>query len=176
MGFFCGTINVIRLERVKTVRIAFNIVQYVLTAFGLYTIARRRGVKMAWLAWVPLLNYVTVYEISDQYQRNVLGQEKNKVKTSIVLWIAIGLMMALLYACALVTTVRTGAPMILMFGIIACLIGWLVLTFLAERDLFRSCGARYPALLAVLSFVNIVFAVLLLVYRNRDNGLENKEE
>lgn len=56
------------------------IVAYVLGALGFYTIAKRRGINHAWLAWVPIGNLWLLGCISDQYQSIARGKVKNKRK------------------------------------------------------------------------------------------------
>ena len=51
---------------------------YVLKSVGLYTIARRRGLKNPWMAWVPVLNDWLLGSISDQYRYVVKGQIRNR--------------------------------------------------------------------------------------------------
>ena len=44
------------------------IVSYVLLAWGLFTIAKRRGINKPWLAWIPVVNVWMLGCISDQYR------------------------------------------------------------------------------------------------------------
>ena len=41
---------------------------YVLSAAAIYVIARRRGLRKPWMAWVPVLNVWLLGSLSDQYQ------------------------------------------------------------------------------------------------------------
>ena len=40
------------------VAIAFSVVSYVLSSRGMQVIARRRGIRKSWLAWVPVANKI----------------------------------------------------------------------------------------------------------------------
>lgn len=42
-----------------------GIVAYVLTAWALFVIAKRRGIGSPWMAWVPIVNAWTLGAISD---------------------------------------------------------------------------------------------------------------
>lgn len=44
------------------------IAAYILGSLGFYTIANRRGIQHAWLAWVPVANFWLIGCLSDQYQ------------------------------------------------------------------------------------------------------------
>ena len=46
----------------------WKIAAYVLTSLALYAIAERRGLKNAWMAWLPVLNLWILGSISDQYR------------------------------------------------------------------------------------------------------------
>lgn len=68
-----------------------GIVAYVLGALGFYTIANRRGINHAWLAWVPVGNLWLLGCISDQYQSVVKFKVKNKRKVLLGLSVAYAL-------------------------------------------------------------------------------------
>ena len=63
----------------------WGIATYVLTALALYTMAQRRGIKNAWLSWVPVVNCWIIGSLSDQYRYVVKGEIKNKRKTLLIL-------------------------------------------------------------------------------------------
>jgi len=91
-----------------------GVLVYVLQALALYTIAQRRGIKKAWLAWVPLVNVWILGSISDQYQYVVKRQVKNKRKVLLGLNIAIAVLVVLLIAALiwlLVSLVMVGVSM-----------------------------------------------------------------
>ena len=56
---------------VNTFSFVFTIAMYVLSAWGMYTIANRRGIHRPWLAWIPVANMWILGSISDQYQLSV---------------------------------------------------------------------------------------------------------
>lgn len=68
-----------------------GIVAYVLGSLGFYTIASRRGINHAWLAWVPIGNLWLLGCVSDQYQSVVKGKVKNKRKVMLGLGIVYAL-------------------------------------------------------------------------------------
>ena len=74
---------------------AMGIAAYVLTALAYYTVANRRGLKNAWLAWIPVANLWLLGSISDQYRYVVKGEYKSKRKILLGLGIASGVAMAL---------------------------------------------------------------------------------
>ncbi len=56
--------------------ILFSVAMYALMALGLQTIAKRRGIAMAWLAWVPVVSVWILGAIADDY-RSRLGKRSN---------------------------------------------------------------------------------------------------
>jgi len=62
-----------------------GIVLYVLQAFGLYTLAQRRGIQHAWLAWIPVGSMWILGSIADDYQRRARGLEKSRRKLLMIL-------------------------------------------------------------------------------------------
>lgn len=60
---------------------------YILIAVGLYTIAKRRGIRNPWLAWVPFGQSWMLGCVSDQYQHVAKGRRKNK--RTALLWLDI---------------------------------------------------------------------------------------
>ena len=53
---------------------------YVFMAIGMHAIAKRRGIRRPWMAWVPFGNTWLLGCISDQYRYVARGQEKSKRK------------------------------------------------------------------------------------------------
>ena len=65
-----------------------GILAYILQALALYAIAKRRGIRKPWLAWVPFGNSWILGSLSDQYQYVTKLAVKNKRKTLLGLEIA----------------------------------------------------------------------------------------
>ena len=85
----------------------WGIGMYVLTSLGLYTIAKRRAINKAWLAWIPVVNCWLIGCISDQYRYVVKGQVKSKRKSLLALTIVqFGLVCA--FVAALTVTIVCG--------------------------------------------------------------------
>lgn len=81
---------------------ALSIVSYVLLAWGLYTIAKRRGINKPWLAWIPVANIWMLGCISDQYRQVARGQVKTKRKAMLTLAIIMFAVMIIVIAFAIV--------------------------------------------------------------------------
>ncbi len=57
------------------ISLVFSLVLYILKAKGLYTMAKRRGIEHAWLAWIPYADYWVAGSLSDQYKQTVQGKK-----------------------------------------------------------------------------------------------------
>lgn len=79
-----------------------SIAAYILLALGMYSIAKRRGIKNPWLAWIPVANMWLLGCISDQYRYVAKGQEKSKRKMMLVLSILNTLVTLILVVALLV--------------------------------------------------------------------------
>ena len=91
-----------------------GVIVYVLQALALYTIAKRRGIKKPWMAWIPLVNVWILGSISDQYQYVVKRQVKNKRKVLLGLNIAMAALIVLLIVAIIwliVALIMTGVSL-----------------------------------------------------------------
>ena len=66
-----------------------SLAAYVLQAIGLYTIAKRRGIPHAWLAWVPVGCVWILGSISDDFKSRTTGRSYNKRKFLVALSVAL---------------------------------------------------------------------------------------
>ena len=171
----------------------FSIGLYVLMAWGLYSIAKRRGINHAWMSWVPVLDLWILGCISDQYRYVVKGQTKSKRKTLIVLSIILAVIYLVFFAlCAVVIFQAVSAasggmseyemlekllgPAVGMLAI--CLpmagvaIALTVVRYIAMYDLYTSCNPRDNVLFLVLSiFFNVTEPFFVFFSRKRDDGM-----
>lgn len=166
---------------------------YVLTAMGLYTIAKRRGINKAWLAWIPVVNCWLLGCISDQYRYVVKGEVKSKRKSlliltivQIVLWMAI-VVTAVIAGISLIGSSVTGmgwmpviqslmAPGMVIGGLCLPLAGVsiakAIIYYMAMYDLYTSCAPENNGLFLVLSILFRVTEPFFIFFnRNNDKGM-----
>ena len=172
---------------------AFGIVLYVLQAWGLHTIAKRRGISHAWMSWVPVLNLWVLGCISDQYRYVVKGQNKSKRKTLIVL----SIILALLYIALIVLLVIVGintigsvaggmseyealqkllGPAVGMLALLLPMggvaIALMVVRYMAMYDLYTSCNPQNNVVFLVLSiFFNVTEPFFVFFNRLKEDGM-----
>lgn len=168
------------------IALAAGLVCYILGSIGNYTIAKRRGIRNAWLAWIPLAKLWITGCISDQYQYVVKGSTKNRRKILLILGIANavvggglqGASRVLMFAGSEEAAVAGGA-VALIGGLISAGIGIALLVFyyMAMYDLYTSCNPQNNVLLLVLSIIFQVTEPFFVFFnRKRDDGMPPRRE
>ena len=172
---------------------ALTLVCYVLGSLGLYTLATRRGIYHAWMAWVPVLRVYLLGCVSDQYRYVVKGENKAKRKALLILSILVFLLTAGIFIAGVSLVVKlfmcfssrmserllmqSVLGLVLGIGIAALVLAGLsiacaVVRFIALYDLYRSCDPDNSVLFLLLSiFVPVTQAFFVFFIRNRDTGM-----
>lgn len=168
---------------------AIAIASYVLQAWSLHSIAKRRGIDNPWLAWIPVANSWLLGAIADHYRLTVQAKATRRRK------ILLGLHIAVL-ACSIVVCVTyfvlgllwglSGSDdssvllllaMVLYLPVLALSIVRLVFQYIALSDVYRSCDPHESTLYLVFSILGDTLfklpltTVFLLVCRKKDRGM-----
>lgn len=176
--------------------LGIGVAAYVLKAFGMYTIAKRRGISKPWLAWIPVAEMWTLGCISDQYQYVLNGKVKNKRKSLLVLNILMWASYVAFFAAYAVFAVQLfmsmGAELqgaatdnlnaaafssvfwMVVFGLVmfGFAIAAMVIQYMALYDLYRSCEPDNGGLYLVLSILfSISLPVFVFLCRKKDLGM-----
>ena len=175
-----------------------GIAVYVLTALALYTLANRRGIKHAWLSWLPVANFWIIGSLSDQYRYVVKGEVKNKRKTLLILNIitgvfslAIGISVIVMVVSAFTAAMNGAAeaalieivmgPIFVVIGLCLPLAGLSIATavvrYMAMYDIYTSCTPQNNVVFLVLSILFRVTEPFFLFFtRNRDDGMPPRKQ
>ena len=170
------------LMGVLGVVLVFSLIFWIISALSLQSIARRRGIRNAWLAWVPIGTDWILGSISDQYQH--LIQAKITARRKLLLWLNVGYAM-LIIANGLVQGMTELAAhteeQLLIWGLastaislarLAVSITTLVFYHMSNYDLYRSCNPKNAVTFLVLG---IIFPVaqpfFYLSCRKKDLGM-----
>lgn len=167
------------------------LIQYVLQSVGLYTVAKRRGIRHAWLSWLPIGNNWLLGCISDQYQYVVKGRNKRKrvallvlslVVTVLGVWLTAGWIQLIMEIAMRYQELLWHRPIELVLEVVG-LMGWLlvlwcicvaflVVKLTALYHLYASCvpGDRVVYLLLSM-FLNGCTPVLIFACRRWDLGM-----
>lgn len=168
------------------------IASYVFCALALYTIAQRREIKKAWLAWVPVLNVWILGSISDQYRYVVKGEIRSKRKVLLTLniinfilgWAAVIKVIVTIVMFAFgridlnneMEVIRQALGSLVWFIPVAILgIVSLIFRIMALYDVYTSCDPANNVLYLVLSLIPAINQVtqplFLFLCRDKDEGM-----
>lgn len=117
---------------INLVPMVIGLVSYVLLAVGLHSMAKRRGIRNAWLAWIPIANAWVLGCLSDQYQYVAKGRNKSRRKVLLTLGILTEVVSIILLVVTIVWFISFMGQMGL--GELG-LEDWLYMTTLDERDM-----------------------------------------
>lgn len=190
IGAVFGTIYVIYYVIAGLVSLA----GYILSAVGLYSIAKRRGINHPWLSWIPVVRVWILGSISDQYRYVTKGQIKSKRKILLGLEIAAVVLSVVMLVVggaaaadlALVSMSGTEAEIISaamssLLGIVGIALLILVVGivdavfyYMALYDLYTSVNPTYSVLFTVLSVIpvtNVAEPFFIFFNRKKDLGM-----
>lgn len=168
---------------------------YVLTAYSLYAIAQRRGLRNPWLAWIPVAQLWTIGAISDDYHQKTAGVKKNKRKilialeiVNVVLCIVMMVLLALFVVSAMDASLSSDLEgfsgvmgsllglFLILLAVLGVSIAVAVIEYMALYDIYRSCDPGNAVLFLLLNiFINITLPILLLVCHKKDDGMPRME-
>jgi len=168
----------------------FAIISYVLSSIGLYSIAKRRGIRHPWLAWIPVANSWIMGSISDHYQYVAKGKVRSRRKLLLGFNIASAGIPVVTFISDIVFTIismySSSAPMtempswaffILWLGMVAFMIVYAVFTYMALHDLYSSCNPDNAVVFLVLSiFISVTQSFFIFSCRRKDFGMPYRRQ
>ena len=168
---------------------------YVFQSLGAYTIAKRRGIRKPWLAWVPVGNLWIFGCISDQYQYVVKGKVKNKRKSLLILTVLLYVLTLAVMSWLVIFIIAVNnhpiendiasgiffgcvlGSVLIYFAIAGISIAVTVIMYIALYDLYRSCEPNNGILYLLLSiFVSITMPIFIFVCRNKELGMPPRKQ
>lgn len=165
------------------------IVLYALRSVGLYTIAKRRGIRFAWICWLPLGDVWIQGSIADQYLQAAKNKTRNYRKilafsTVLLSLFSLGLTLSTSgTALGIISEGGALAGAALAFALIfrvLIFVTSLILqigTYFVMYYIFASCNAKGAILYFLLSFF-VPMLYPIFVYSNRiwDMGMPSQKE
>lgn len=161
------------------------LVGWIIRSMSLHSIAKRRGIRHAWLAWIPVGSRWILGSVADQYQHLVQGKVTSRRKIMLILGavsmvlntVIYGLNFAQVFAgmgilpMEQVETAVLAAAIPSMLGMVIAIVT-LVFYHICNYDLYRSCRPNGATAFLVLG---IIFAVcepfFYLACRKKDLGM-----
>lgn len=140
-------------------------------AYGLISVAKRRGIRLIWISFIPIANLIMVAAISDYYRYTTMGVTSSRKKVLPVLWIIIALLYGLLYLCRFSGATVSSGPMVLFVIAVGCVIAQLIIVYKSLFDLYKSCVPQWAIWLLIANFFLVTIPITVFLVRNRDDGL-----
>ena len=173
MAILMGVVGVVLL---------LSLIFWIICALSLQAIARRRGIRKAWLAWVPIGTDWILGSISDQYRHLIQG--KITARRKLLVWLNVGYAM-LIIANGLVQGLTEAAAhteeqlmlwsmasMLISVARLAVSITALVFCHMSNYDLYRSCDPKNAVTFLVLGIIfPITQPFFYLSCRKKDLGM-----
>ena len=167
---------------VLAVALLVSVIFWIISSLSLQSIARRRGIRNAWLAWVPIGNQWILGSIADQYQHLIQGKITSRRK--ILLWLGLANFVVSVIGGILSGVIGATAQteeQMMVFSVVNLVsslggmtLGITVLVFyhMSNYDLYRSCNPKNAVTFLVLG---IIFPVaqpfFYLSCRKKDLGM-----
>ncbi len=167
------------------------ILNYVFVSLSLYTVGKRRGLKLYGMAWVPFGQNWLLGCIADQYDRKAKGKDKKLgkflligsiVAVSVAILVLVVTMVSSIsmISAEMMGGIATGGiaalviSMIVILLVYIFLIVWLVFYYIALFKYFKSCSPRNAVWMLVLSIVigSLFTSISMLCVRKKDGGFE----
>lgn len=181
------------LAAVLMLSLMLRLIFHIFRSVGLYRIAKRRGIRLAWLAWLPVGNAWIQGNISDQFQYVVKGRIRNRRFVLLFLTVAttaLGIAASVLSVDVLVAAVSrmlfgagrlNPARMAALLAVTAVesvvALVCLVFHYLTVNDLYISCTKRHHVLYLVLSICfKFLEPVFLFICRDKEEGMPPRRE
>ena len=161
------------------------LVGWILRSMSLYSIAKRRGIRNPWLAWIPVGSNWILGSVADQYQHLVQGKITSRRKIMLILSAVSAVLYTVVYGLAFaqifaeLSMLRgeqalTAAAISSIPSLLGTVVGIVTLVFyhICNYDLYRSCRPNGATAFLVLG---IIFPVcepfFYLACRKNDLGM-----
>ncbi len=160
----------------------FALVSWILSSLSLHAIAKRRGIRKAWLAWIPIGDRWILGSLADQYQH--LIQAKVTARRKLLLGLSLG-SFVVAFASSLIgglaevvahtdeqLLVWSLVGMVFSLANLAVSITMMVFYHMCNYDLYRSCNPKNAVTFLVLGIIfPITQPFFYLSCRKKDLGM-----
>ena len=154
----------------------------ILRSWALYTVAKRRGIRNAWLSWLPIGCHWILGSLSDQYQHLVKGQVKSRRKILLALTLVnmavssvLGIMSGVMSMIAVTEEeLLLTALLSLAFSLVGGVLGIVLLIFyhMCNYDLYCSFDPEHAAAFLVLGILfSVTEPFFYFCNRKKDLGM-----
>lgn len=173
-GIFAGLLVIFAF--LLFVSLAYVVVFYIFNAIGLYNIAKNRGMKNPYLAFIPIANSYYLGKISDDIDRTM-----NKKSSNAVLILAFEISCLVLSIVSTVTSAVSslagmygflGVALLLYMLALAAAIAYSVFVYISLYKIYKEYVPEKAVLFEVLSVLFDIHAFFLFAIRNKKSGYQ----
>lgn len=163
-----------------------SVIFYVFYSIGLYTLAKRRGLRYPGLAFVPAINYWLIGSAADQY--DLIYKGRNMKLRHVLLWLSIPFYLLYIIYCVLYFDYMSNIWMsysfmsfptaLMIVTSIMFPLGIVLTVFhsIALYKLYRSCTPDNATALLVCSIIfSVIVPFVMFSLRNSDKGMPPQE-
>ena len=158
-----------------------GLIGWILGSVGLHKVAKRRGIRNAWLAWLPIGNHWILGCVSDQYQHLIQGKVTSRRKFLLGLNLAAMVLGIAYLVAAIVVGIAVeveGGPEELMLVLLGCYLLMIAATItlmvfyhICNYDFYRSCRPNSAVVFLVLGiFLPVCQPFFYFACRKKDLG------
>ncbi len=159
----------------RVMSLVSTLVGFLLLAIAFTTIARNKGIKNRWTAWVPVAQSWMMGCIADKYNYVVRGR-RTCLRAFLLL---LSLLFSATYVVAMIVSVKTGygftdsaafmtsSSVMVLMDLLFGLLRWI-----SCYKILRFCGARHRVLLIILMMIGggLAQGIILLCISGRDGA------
>ena len=167
---------------VLAVALVVSLIFWIIRSISLHKLAKRRGIRNAWLVWLPIGAEWVLGSVADQYQHLVKGKITSRRKILMLLTVATGVVAVAYIAAAAVIGIQIEVegrtdinplvmiiPYLLLMGTV---VSRLVFYHMSNYDLYRSCRPNGATAFLVLGIiVGVCEPFFYLACRKKDLGM-----
>ena len=172
---------------VLAVALVVSLIFWIIRSISLHKLAKRRGIRNAWLVWLPIGAEWVLGSVADLYQHLVQGRITSRRKILLVLSLAGMVLGSATTVVPLVQNLLADTEELVvmwgMAGTIPAMIGWvvgiasLVFYHICNYDLYRSCNPDNAVVFLVVGIVlPITEPFFYLACRKKDWGMARRAE
>ena len=181
-------ILIVVLSVISVIATVFALIMYIFEAIGLYSVAKRRGLKHPFMAWIPYTNTYLFGKAAEQYETAVKGKSKNY--KAILLWLSIILTAVTVLFSIAVNALSNSiiysaqdyaynsgaialliAIIILYIALLAVSVIYSVFYFIALHKIYRSFSTKSSTLLLIFSIIfTVIVPFVIFASRKKDDG------
>ena len=170
---------------ILAVVLLFALAFWIIRSLSLMSLAKRRGIRNAWLAWIPIGSHWILGSVADQYQHLVQGKITSRRKIMLILGAVSAVLYTVVYGFSFAQVfaamgvlseeqAATAAVVSAIPSLLGSVVGIVTMVFhhICNYDLYRSCNPKNAVVFLVLG---IIFPVcepfFYLACRKKDLGM-----